>query len=41
MSRETFIRLAGGRGAVDPDLVTVEGDRSLAARVTANLGVTP
>jgi uncharacterized protein (TIGR03083 family) len=41
MSRETFIRLAGGRGAVEPNAVAVEGDRDLGARVVAGLAVTP
>lgn len=39
--RETFIRLAGGRGAVDPDAVVVEGDRQLATSVVGALAVTP
>jgi uncharacterized protein (TIGR03083 family) len=41
MSRETFIRLAGGRGAVERGAVAVEGDRELGARVVAGLAVTP
>lgn len=39
--RETFIRLAGGRGAVDRAEVTIEGDAALGERVVANLAVTP
>jgi len=41
MSRETFIRLAGGRGEVDPASVTIEGDVALGERVVAHLAVTP
>lgn len=41
MDRETFIRLAGGRGRVDPSAVTLEGDRALAEQVVAALAVTP
>jgi uncharacterized protein (TIGR03083 family) len=41
MGRETFIRLAGGRGAVDTTEVTIEGDTALGEKVLANLAVTP
>lgn len=41
MSRESFIRLAGGRGGVDPAAVVVEGDPVLGGRIIARLGVTP
>jgi uncharacterized protein (TIGR03083 family) len=41
MGREAFIRLAGGRGRVDPAAVTVDGDVSLGEKVVANLAVTP
>jgi uncharacterized protein (TIGR03083 family) len=41
MERETFIRLAGGRGGVDPTAVAVEGDVPLGEKVVANLAVTP
>ncbi|GAA1953381.1 maleylpyruvate isomerase family mycothiol-dependent enzyme [Nocardioides panacihumi] len=41
MSRETFIRLAGGRGEVDPAAVAIEGDVALGERVVANLAITP
>jgi uncharacterized protein (TIGR03083 family) len=41
MDRETFIRLAGGRGGVDPGAVTIEGDQVLGRKVVAGLGVTP
>jgi uncharacterized protein (TIGR03083 family) len=41
MSRETFVRLAGGRGTPHPDLVVVEGDQALGGRIVAGLAVTP
>jgi uncharacterized protein (TIGR03083 family) len=41
MGRETFIRLAGGRGRVDPGEVEVAGEAALAATVVENLAVTP
>jgi len=41
MDRETFIRLAGGRGVVDPADVTIEGDVALGDKVVARLAVTP
>jgi uncharacterized protein (TIGR03083 family) len=41
MSRETFIRLAGGRGEVDPAAVAIDGDVALGEKVVANLAVTP
>lgn len=39
--RETFIRLAGGRGGVDPAAVAIDGDRELGERIVENLAVTP
>ncbi|SFC16184.1 TIGR03083 family protein [Nocardioides terrae] len=41
MGRETFIRLAGGRGVVDPAEVMIEGDIPLGEKVVAHLAVTP
>jgi uncharacterized protein (TIGR03083 family) len=41
MDRETFIRLAGGRGGVDPTAVGIDGDVALGEKVVANLAVTP
>jgi hypothetical protein len=41
MSRETFIRLAGGRGQVEPDAVAIDGDVPLGEKVVASLAVTP
>ncbi|MDH2412617.1 maleylpyruvate isomerase family mycothiol-dependent enzyme [Nocardioides sp. CER19] len=41
MSRDTFVRLAGGRGHVDPDAVTIEGDVALGEKIAASLAVTP
>ncbi|GAB7003540.1 maleylpyruvate isomerase family mycothiol-dependent enzyme [Nocardioides sp. AN3] len=45
MGRETFIRLAGGRGGTDPDgvpsTVEIDGDQELGRRVVAGLAVTP
>ena len=41
MVRETFIRLAGGRGTVDTDAVTIAGDTVLGEKVVAALAVTP
>lgn len=40
MGRETFIRLAGGRGAVPSTEVRIEGDADLGQRVVAGLAVT-
>lgn len=40
MGRETFIRLAGGRGAVPSTEVGIEGDADLGQRVVAELAVT-
>ena len=41
MDRESFIRMAGGRCAAEPDRVTVEGDQELGRRLLANLATTP
>jgi uncharacterized protein (TIGR03083 family) len=41
MDRESFVLLAGGRQEPDPDLVRVEGDRDLAARILGCMAVTP
>ena len=41
MDRESFIIVAGGRRAVPPDAVTIEGDRDLGASIVARLGTTP
>ena len=41
MGRETFIRLAGGRGEVDASEVSIDGDVALGEKVVANLAVTP
>lgn len=41
MSRETFIRLAGGRGRVDREAVTITGDRALGEQILDCLAVTP
>jgi uncharacterized protein (TIGR03083 family) len=41
MDRESFIVLAGGRRAVEPDKVTIEGDAELGASIVAHLGTTP
>ena len=41
MSRETFIRHAGGRGGVDTDAIAVDGDVPLGEKVVAHLAVTP
>ena len=41
MGRETFIRLAGGRGEVDASEVSIDGDVALGEKVVAHLAVTP
>jgi uncharacterized protein (TIGR03083 family) len=41
LGREAFIRLAGGRGTVDPTLVGIEGDHTLGERIVTGLAVTP
>ncbi len=41
MSAEAFTRLAGGREPLETFDVTVEGDAAIAARILANLAVTP
>ncbi|MBF4161268.1 maleylpyruvate isomerase family mycothiol-dependent enzyme [Nocardioides acrostichi] len=41
VDRETFIRLAGGRGDVDTSAVVIEGDPELGARVLDALATTP
>lgn len=41
MGRETFIRLAGGRGTVEPTAVAIDGDTDLGVRIVENLSVTP
>jgi len=41
MDRETYILLAGGRRAVPPGSVQIEGDQELGARVASRLAVTP
>ncbi len=39
--RASFIVLAGGRRAVEPGAVTIEGDAELGAAIVARLGTTP
>ena len=39
--RETFVCLAGGRRAADPERVSLSGDLALAGRVLEQLAVTP
>ncbi|WP_245565304.1 maleylpyruvate isomerase family mycothiol-dependent enzyme [Nocardioides insulae] len=39
--RESFVRLAGGRGEVAPDRVVIEGDQDLGRRVVAGMNVVP
>jgi uncharacterized protein (TIGR03083 family) len=41
MDRESFVRLAGGRCAAEPDAVTIEGDRELGERIVTSLATTP
>ena len=41
MDRETFVVLAGGRRAAEPDGVRVSGDTALGERVLAAMAVTP
>ena len=41
MDRESFIRLAGGRRAAEPDALRISGDHELAERVLANFATTP
>jgi hypothetical protein len=41
MDRDTFIRLAGGRGRVALDAVTLTGDVTLGGRIVDALALTP
>ncbi|WP_370247047.1 maleylpyruvate isomerase family mycothiol-dependent enzyme [Nocardioides sp.] len=41
MDRETFIRLAGGRGSTAHELVRLEGDHELGQRIVAAMATTP